>query len=116
MSSSKPIRRLQIKHENELPSDAAATPGGTLFGTTPGGSKIIYDRLYLMRMKSSPASNTPPKGMTPVRGITLIPEAIYEGAGDSAKKHAKSIPEATAEELEKSNADNDITPADDMEL
>ncbi len=54
--------------------------------------------------------------MTPVRGITLIPEAIYEGAGDSAKKHAKSIPEATAEELEKSNADNDITPADDMEL
>jgi len=117
MSSSKPIRRLQIKHENELPSDAAATPGGTMFGTTPGGSKIIYDRLYLMRMKSSPASNTPPKGMTPVRGITLIPEAEHEGAGDSGKKlNAKTIPEATAEELEKSNADNDITPADDMEL
>ena len=55
--------------------------------------------------------------MTHVRGITLIPEAEHEGAGDSGKKlNAKTIPEATAEELEKSNADNDITPADDMEL
>ena len=52
--------------------------------------------------------------MTPVRGITLIPEAEHEGAGK--KLNAKTIPEATAEELEKSNADNDITPADDMEL
>ena len=30
--------------------------GGTMFGTTPGGTKIIYDRLYLMKIRDSPAS------------------------------------------------------------
>jgi len=31
--------------------------GGTMFGTTPGGSKIVYDRLYLMKVRDSPASH-----------------------------------------------------------
>ena len=31
--------------------------GGTMFGTTPGGSKIVYDRLYLLKVRDSPASH-----------------------------------------------------------
>ena len=28
-----------------------------MFGTTPGGSKIVYDRLYLLKVRDSPASH-----------------------------------------------------------
>ena len=50
------IKHLKIKSANELPSDACETPGGTMFAFTPGGTKIVYDREYLMALKRSPAS------------------------------------------------------------
>ena len=71
-SAPKAIRRLQIQKESDLPKDACQTPGrlfssmlevyaqslgGTMFGTTPGGSKIVYDRLYLLKVRDSPASH-----------------------------------------------------------
>ena len=54
--------------------------------------------------------------MTPVRGITLIPEAANEQSASGDAQKTKTIPEASAEEIEKANAEADITPADDMEL
>ena len=41
---------------SELPENAAETPGGTMFAFTPGGTKIIYDRDFLLHLKHSPAS------------------------------------------------------------
>lgn len=32
------------------------TSGGTMFAFTPGGTKIVYTRDYLMSLKNSPAS------------------------------------------------------------
>jgi len=55
--------------KEELPNIAnlAVTPGGAHFlGTTPGGTRIIYDRNTLMHYRSSPLSKTPP-GDFPVR-------------------------------------------------
>ncbi|KAF2068880.1 hypothetical protein CYY_009796 [Polysphondylium violaceum] len=34
--------------------------GGTLYGTTPGGTKIVYDRNTLLQYRNSPLSKTPP--------------------------------------------------------
>eukprot|EP01132_Coremiostelium_polycephalum_P001187 gene1187-1500_t len=34
--------------------------GGTLYGTTPGGTKRIYDRTTLLHYRNSPLSKTPP--------------------------------------------------------
>jgi len=58
--------------EGEHFRDISATPGGTIWGTTPGGTKIMYDRNALLFMRNSPMSKTPPQGMQPIPGITSI--------------------------------------------
>merc|ERR1739845_219581 len=85
MSASKgiAIRRVSIANESDMPTKGiAVTPGGTMFGTTPGGTRIIYDRLFLLRQKSSQIARTPPvlpsiPGVTEdlARRVSVVPEA-----------------------------------------
>ena len=35
-----PIRRVPLSDQTQLPADYSATPGGTLFSTTPGGEQL----------------------------------------------------------------------------
>lgn len=65
-----PIRRVQISHLSDLPDDYGTTPGGTLFSTTPGGTRIIYDRKFLLKCRASPMSNTPPNNLPDIPGVT----------------------------------------------
>lgn len=37
----------------------SSTPGGSLYGTTPGGSRIAYDRASLLNLRNSPLSKSP---------------------------------------------------------
>eukprot|EP01112_Ceratiomyxa_fruticulosa_P011803 TRINITY_DN3237_c0_g2_i1.p1 TRINITY_DN3237_c0_g2~~TRINITY_DN3237_c0_g2_i1.p1 ORF type:complete len:109 (+),score=24.74 TRINITY_DN3237_c0_g2_i1:342-668(+) len=46
--------------------------GGTFYGTTPGGSRFVYDRNSLLQMRNSPLSKTPPPIMAHIPGITLV--------------------------------------------
>ncbi|KAK0518716.1 hypothetical protein OC834_007629 [Tilletia horrida] len=39
--------------------DLTASPGGRLYGTTPGGSRIVYSREQLMSLASSPLVHQP---------------------------------------------------------
>ncbi|CAG9857016.1 unnamed protein product [Phyllotreta striolata] len=55
-----PIKRVVIDDASDLPSNYSSTPGGTLFSTTPGGSKIVYEKSVLMNLRNSPISKTPP--------------------------------------------------------
>ena len=65
----------------------AETPGGTIYGTTPGtfidiclrlrplltgsgGTRIVYDRATLLALKQSPFSRTPPV-MPAIPGLTV---------------------------------------------
>mmetsp|Transcript_16587 Transcript_16587/g.24740 ORF Transcript_16587/g.24740 Transcript_16587/m.24740 type:complete len:121 (-) Transcript_16587:128-490(-) len=42
------------------PQDLSVTPGGDHFyATTPGGSRIIYDRQSLLKLANSPLSKSP---------------------------------------------------------
>merc|ERR1711974_313093 len=43
-----PTRRVVITSEEDMPADYSSTPGGTIFGTTPGGTKIVYERAFLV--------------------------------------------------------------------
>ncbi|KAH0623181.1 hypothetical protein JD844_031221 [Phrynosoma platyrhinos] len=52
------------------PGDYSTTPGGTLFGTTPGGTRIIYDRKFLMECRNSPVAKTPPCDLPDIPGVT----------------------------------------------
>lgn len=105
-SAPKAIRRLQIQKESDLPKDACQTPGGTMFGTTPGGSKIVYDRLYLLKVRDSPASHTPPAQLPFVPGVTAprgpndnpINNSSQAPAGDAPKTETPPPMEPVAEE------------------
>ncbi|KAH3745215.1 eukaryotic translation initiation factor 4E binding protein 1 [Pelomyxa schiedti] len=43
--------------------------GGTIYGTTPGGTRLVYDRNMMMMLRGSPHAKTPPE-MAFVSGIT----------------------------------------------
>merc|ERR1711973_571447 len=65
-----PTRRVVINSENEMPNEYGTTWGGTIFGTTPGGTRIVYERAFLMNMRNSPLAKTPPKNMPNIPGVT----------------------------------------------
>jgi len=70
MSEGLKIRRVSITDPRDMPiSGIAETPGGTIFGTTPGGTRIIYERAFLLQRKGVPASQTPPK-LPQIPGVT----------------------------------------------
>ncbi|KAK3555380.1 hypothetical protein QTP86_015674 [Hemibagrus guttatus] len=66
-------RRVTISDAAHLPHDYSSTPGGTLFSTTPGGTRIIYDRKFLLDCRSSPLANTPPSCLPDIPGVTSPP-------------------------------------------
>nr|ACO13505.1 Eukaryotic translation initiation factor 4E-binding protein 2 [Esox lucius] len=73
VSKAIPTRRVTINDAAHMPHDYSTTPGGTLFGTTPGGTRIIYDRKFLLECRSSPLSRTPPCTLIDIPGVTSPP-------------------------------------------
>ncbi|KAM9391686.1 eukaryotic translation initiation factor 4E-binding protein 1 [Pholidichthys leucotaenia] len=63
-------KRVAIEAAEHMPDDYSSTPGGTLFSTTPGGTRIIYDRKFLLECRSSPVAKTPPRGLPAIPGVT----------------------------------------------
>ncbi|KAI5625120.1 eukaryotic translation initiation factor 4E-binding protein 1, partial [Silurus asotus] len=63
-------RRVILSDAAHLPHDYSSTPGGTLFSTTPGGTRIIYDRKFLLDCRSSPLAHTPPSCLPDIPGVT----------------------------------------------
>ncbi|KAJ3603702.1 hypothetical protein NHX12_028446 [Muraenolepis orangiensis] len=68
-----PTRRVEVSSEDHMPHDCCSTPGGTLFSTTPGGTRIIYDRKFLLDCRSSAVAKTPPRGLPDIPGVTSPP-------------------------------------------
>lgn len=66
-------RRVTVSTAADMPHDYCTTPGGTLFSTTPGGTRIIYDRKFLLDCRSSPVAKTPPRGLPRIPGVTSPP-------------------------------------------
>ncbi|XP_062309121.1 eukaryotic translation initiation factor 4E-binding protein 3 isoform X1 [Osmerus eperlanus] len=56
-----------------LPDSYSQTPEGTFFSTTPGGTKIIYDRKFLLECRNSPIARTPPCCLPHIPGVTVPP-------------------------------------------
>ncbi|XP_027697157.1 LOW QUALITY PROTEIN: eukaryotic translation initiation factor 4E-binding protein 3 [Vombatus ursinus] len=60
---------------DRLPDCYSTTPGGTLYATTSGGTRIIYDRKFLLECKNSPIALTPPCYFPQIPGVTVSPQA-----------------------------------------
>jgi len=69
-----PIRRLVVHDPKELPLHYGETPGGSIFSTTPGGTRIYYDRAFLLSRRDSPMTRSPPSNLPFIPEVTLIPE------------------------------------------
>ncbi|KAI7688568.1 Eukaryotic translation initiation factor 4E-binding protein 3 [Sarcoptes scabiei] len=88
-TGAKPIpafRRQFINDLNDLPDRYSSTPNGTLYSTTPGGTRIIYERKFLMDLKNSPLAKSPPK-MAFIPGITNIDPALANTQFKDQKHH-----------------------------
>jgi len=97
-----PIRRVPFSDQMQLPADYSATPGGTLFSTTPGGTRLIYDREFLMHCRDSPLTKTPPANLPHIPGVTEPAnnishrenvELIEENEKDSVEETVKKNPD-----------------------
>merc|ERR1712135_199796 len=83
-----PTRRVIINSESEMPTNYGTTPGGTMFAHTPGGTRIVYERAFLMQMRQSPLAKTPPANLPVIPGVTVP-------ASTSPNKNCASSPKKT---------------------
>eukprot|EP00742_Colponemidia_sp_Colp-10_P001917 GILJ01002048.1.p1 GENE.GILJ01002048.1~~GILJ01002048.1.p1 ORF type:complete len:115 (-),score=9.73 GILJ01002048.1:289-633(-) len=73
---------ISVPRGRELPpSGYSVSAGGTIFSTTPGGTRIVYNRDSLLFMRNSPLSRTPPAMMVSIPGVTapsVITQEVVE--------------------------------------
>ncbi|XP_059910790.1 eukaryotic translation initiation factor 4E-binding protein 1 [Gadus macrocephalus] len=96
-SKSIPTRRVVINSADHMPQvDYSSTPGGTLFSTTPGGTRIIYDRKFLLERRSSPVARTPPRGLPDIPGVTSPPVKDKAPNGEPLNNNVIKAPDSKA--------------------
>ncbi|XP_023677119.1 eukaryotic translation initiation factor 4E-binding protein 3-like [Paramormyrops kingsleyae] len=89
-----PTRIMQLKDWTQLPDCYSQTPGGTLFSTTPGGTRIIYDRKFLLDCRNSPIARTPPCCLPQIPGVTvstLNPMGKLQELKEELEEEAKDL-------------------------
>jgi hypothetical protein len=84
-----PIR--YFRNETELPNNVSYSVGGTIYGTTPGGSKIIYSRDALLKCKDSPLSKTPPKLLGDIPEEILRNKDAFKKTDEEAGKRVEPL-------------------------
>ncbi|XP_007554883.1 eukaryotic translation initiation factor 4E-binding protein 3-like [Poecilia latipinna] len=85
-----PTKVLTLKDWSQLPDCYSQTPGGTLFSTTPGGTRIIYDRKFLLDCRNSPLARTPPCCLPQIPGVTVpATHAHHTGKLQDLKEEAE---------------------------
>lgn len=95
-------RRVVINHEHEMPSDYGTTPGGTMFAHTPGGTRIVYERAFLLQMRQSPLARSPPANLPVIPGVT-VPASTSPEKNNTSSSPSKS--KTTEGEPRKSSMD-----------
>jgi len=90
--------------------DMSQSYGGTIYGTTPGGTRIVYTRDMLMNCRNSPLSKTPPVNLPEIPGVTIgTPVEGCDGDDDdddddedeemTSKLHTDDKPSMESDEL-----------------
>ncbi|KAL1783539.1 eukaryotic translation initiation factor 4E-binding protein 1 [Sigmodon hispidus] len=102
-----PTSRVALREGVQLPpGDYSTTPGGKLFSTTPGGTRIIYDQKFLMECRNSPVAKTPPKDLPAIPGVTS--PTSDEPPMQASQSQLHSSPEDKRADSEESQFEIDI--------
>ncbi|NXK13741.1 4EBP3 protein, partial [Herpetotheres cachinnans] len=62
-------------HHLPLPDGYSSTPGGTVYPLLLAGTRIIYDRKFLLECKNSPVARTPPCCLPQIPGVTSLAQS-----------------------------------------
>ncbi|KAK9687158.1 hypothetical protein K7432_014892 [Basidiobolus ranarum] len=99
-----------------LPADYSTTPHGTIFSTTPGGTKIIYDRNTLLQLRNSPLSRTPPTNLPFIPGVTRASVGSMGTSVPHSHSHLQhSFTPASLLETQKEESDDAAEDSDEHE-
>ncbi|ORX88359.1 eukaryotic translation initiation factor 4E binding protein [Basidiobolus meristosporus CBS 931.73] len=97
-----------------LPADYSTTPHGTIFSTTPGGTKIIYDRSTLLQLRNSPLSRTPPTNLPFIPGVTRASVGTTGTSAPHSHSHLQhSFTPASLLETQQEESDEEEESADE---
>eukprot|EP01098_Paradermamoeba_levis_P010434 TRINITY_DN4380_c0_g1_i3.p1 TRINITY_DN4380_c0_g1~~TRINITY_DN4380_c0_g1_i3.p1 ORF type:complete len:112 (+),score=34.71 TRINITY_DN4380_c0_g1_i3:76-411(+) len=78
---------IEIPQRREIdPKSLSTTPGGTIYATTPGGTKIVYDRDSLLLLRNSPLSKTPTNELPMIPGVTAPADESIQITTKTKKK------------------------------
>ncbi|EFA86407.1 4E-binding protein [Heterostelium album PN500] len=70
--------------------------GGSIYGTTPGGTKIKYDRSTLLQIRNSPLSKTPPPELAGIIEVLNKPQHAHQQQQQPKSPQVKSQKPPTA--------------------
>ncbi|CAH8863993.1 unnamed protein product [Trichobilharzia szidati] len=79
-----PVRKVTVKDISQIPPNHGTTPGGTLFSTTPGGTRIVYERDFILNCRNSPVARSP------MRDLILLPEIDPSSVNNGKETHLPS--------------------------
>eukprot|EP00794_Sanderia_malayensis_P012670 gene12670-13970_t len=111
-----PMRRVVVKDPSHMPSHYSETPGGTMFSTTPGGTRIIYERKFLLDIRNSPLSKTPTKQLPVIPGVTLDDNGKLIEEDEEALENEKNSLKEKSEPMEEQNGSDPKKNHDDIQF
>lgn len=98
-----PIRRMVVHDPKDMPLHYGETPGGSIFSTTPGGTRIYYDRAFLLSRRDSPMTRSPPH-LPFIPEVTLIPDPNKNDDSGDNGTNAATQQTVSASSATRSNA------------
>jgi len=109
-----PTRRVVINNESDMPTSYGTTPGGTMFAHTPGGTRIVYERAFLIQMRESPLAKSPPANLPAIPGVTSPAASSTKsnntsgGGGSESPNKLQTVKEEDSSNLLKDDDQFDI--------
>ncbi|CAF1058950.1 unnamed protein product [Adineta ricciae] len=104
-----PIRRLVINDPKDMPLHYGETPGGSIYSTTPGGTRIYYDRTFLLSRRDSPLTRSPPSKLPYIPEVTLIPDPSKGDSSGSNSTNQDETSEQQKSPLTKKDGDDQFS-------
>ena len=99
ISSNKPDEKVYV--------DLSQSVGGTIYATTPGGTRYKYKRNEMMNLRFSPLAKTPPVNLPVIPGVT---KKSVESESPIVKLSKKEIEDMMEGEKQMEKVENSTKP------